>query len=88
MCNYEQKYANIHTQNVMWYAGLPVSVESSKSKRVPEKYLLLPYLTTPEPLTVWIPLQSKTRSHSHPEMIWGARNFPQPALLKLMILYT
>ena len=24
----------------------------------------------------------------HPEMIWGARNIPQPALLKLMILYT
>ena len=27
-------------------------------------------------------------SHSHPEIIWGTRNIPQPALLKLMILYT
>ena len=35
-----------------------------------------------------IPLQSKTGNHSHPEMIWGARNIPQAALLKLMILYT
>ena len=35
-----------------------------------------------------LPLQSKTGNHSHPEMIWGARNIPQPALLKLMILYT
>ena len=35
-----------------------------------------------------LPLQSKTGNHSHPEMIWGARNFPQAALLKLMILYT
>ena len=34
------------------------------------------------------PLQSKTGNHSHPEMIWGARNIPQAALLKLMILYT
>ena len=31
-------------------------------------------------------LQSKTGNHSHPEMIWGAQNIPQPALLKLMIL--
>ena len=37
---------------------------------------------------VGLPLQSKTGNHSHPEMIWGARNIPQPALLKLMILYT
>ena len=29
-----------------------------------------------------------TGNHSHPEMIWGARNIPQAALLKLMILYT
>ena len=35
-----------------------------------------------------LPLQSKTGNHSHPEMIWGARNIPQAALLKLMILYT
>ena len=35
-----------------------------------------------------IPLQSNTGNHSNPEMIWGARNFPQAALLKLMILYT
>ena len=33
-------------------------------------------------------LQSKSGNHSHPEMIWGARNIPQPALLKFMILYT
>ena len=26
--------------------------------------------------------------HSHPQMIWGARNLPQAALLKLLILYT
>ena len=37
---------------------------------------------------VGLPLQSKTGNHSHPEMIWGARNIPQAALLKLMILYT
>ena len=37
---------------------------------------------------VGLPLQSKTGNHSHPEMIWGARNIPQTALLKLMILYT
>ena len=37
---------------------------------------------------VILPLQSKTGNHSHPETIWGARNFPQVALLKLMILYT
>ena len=37
---------------------------------------------------VGLPLQSKTGNHSHREMIWGARNFPQVALLKLMILYT
>ena len=37
---------------------------------------------------VGLPLQSKTGNHSHPEMIWGARNFPQVALHKLMILYT
>ena len=37
---------------------------------------------------VGLPLQSKTENHSHPEMICGARNFPQAALLKLMILYT
>ena len=35
-----------------------------------------------------LPLQSKTGNHSHPEMIWGTRNIPQPALMKLMILYT
>ena len=37
---------------------------------------------------VGLPLQSKTGKHSHPEMIWGARNIPQAALLKLMILYS
>ena len=37
---------------------------------------------------VGLRLQSKTGNHSHPEMIWGARNIPQTALLKLMILYT
>ena len=37
---------------------------------------------------VGLPLQSKTGNHSHPEMICGARKFPQAALLKLMILST
>ena len=37
---------------------------------------------------VGLPLQSKTGNHSHHEMIWGARNIPQAALLKLIILYT
>ena len=37
---------------------------------------------------VGLPLQSKTGNHSNPEIIWGARNIPQAALLKLMILYT
>ena len=36
---------------------------------------------------VGLPLQSKTANHSHPEMIWGAQNITQAALLKLMILY-
>ena len=35
-----------------------------------------------------LPLQSKTGNHSHPHTIWGARKFPQAALMKLMILYT
>ena len=35
-----------------------------------------------------LPLQSKTGNHSHPQMIWGARKFPQAALMKLMNLYT
>ena len=35
---------------------------------------------------VGLPLQSKTGNHSHPEIIWGAQNIPQAALLKLMIL--
>ena len=37
---------------------------------------------------VGLPLQSKTGNHSHPEMIWVARNIPQTSLLKLMILYS
>ena len=37
---------------------------------------------------VGLTLQSKTGSHSHPKMIWGARNIPQAALVKFMILYT
>ena len=37
---------------------------------------------------VGLPLQSKTGNHFHPEIIWGSRNIPQTALLKLMILYT
>ena len=36
---------------------------------------------------VGLPLQSKTWNHSHPEMIWFARDIPPNALLKLMILY-
>ena len=36
---------------------------------------------------VGLPLQAKTENDSHPEMIWGARNITQAALLKLMILY-
>ena len=35
-----------------------------------------------------LPLQSKSGNHSHPQTIWGARKFPQAALMKLMILYT
>ena len=35
-----------------------------------------------------LPLQSKTGNHSHPQTIWGARKFPQAALMKLMIRYT
>ena len=35
-----------------------------------------------------LPLQSKRGNHFHPETIWGARKFPQAALMKLMILYT
>ena len=35
-----------------------------------------------------LPLQSITESHSHPEMIWVARNIRQAALMILMILYT
>ena len=37
---------------------------------------------------VGLPLQLKTGNHYHPETIWGARKFPQGALMKLMILYT
>ena len=37
---------------------------------------------------VGLRLQSKTGNDSHPEMIWGAQNIPQDALLKLMVLYT
>ena len=36
---------------------------------------------------VGLTLQSKTGIHSYPKMIWGAHNFPQVAVLKLMILY-
>ena len=35
-----------------------------------------------------LPLQSKTGNLFHPQTIWGARKFPQVALMKLMILYT
>ena len=35
-----------------------------------------------------LPLQSKTGNHSHPQTIWGARKFPQAALMKLLIRYT
>ena len=35
-----------------------------------------------------LPLQWKTGNHSHPQTIWGARKFPQAALMKWMILYT
>ena len=35
-----------------------------------------------------LPLQSSTGNHSHPKILWGARNIPQAALLKLRILYT
>ena len=37
---------------------------------------------------VGLSLQSNTGSHSHPDMIWGAQNILQAALMKLMILYT
>ena len=39
-------------------------------------------------LKVGLHLQSKTGSHSHLQMIWGARNIRQAALLKLMVLDT
>ena len=35
-----------------------------------------------------LPLLSKTGNHSQSQTIWGARKFPQAALMKLMILYT
>ena len=35
-----------------------------------------------------LPLQLKTGNHSHPQTIWGARKFPQAALMEFMILYT
>ena len=35
-----------------------------------------------------LPLQSKTRNHSHPQTVWVSRKFPQGALMKMMILYT
>ena len=35
-----------------------------------------------------LPIQSETWNHSHPQTIWGARKFPQAALMKLMVLYT
>ena len=35
-----------------------------------------------------LPLQSNTGNHSHPETIWGTRDYPQAALLKLMFLCT
>ena len=50
---------------------------------ISEGRLLLRYLWKPG-----LPLQSKTGNHSHPQTIWGARKFPQAALMKLMILYT
>ena len=37
---------------------------------------------------VGFPLQLKSGNQSHTEMICGAQNIPQAALLKLMILYT
>ena len=37
---------------------------------------------------VGLPLQFKTENHSHPEMIRGAWNFPQFAVLKLVIVFT
>ena len=37
---------------------------------------------------VGLPILSKTGNHSHPETIWGAQNFPQVAVLILIILYT
>ena len=50
---------------------------------IPEGRLLLRCLWK-----VGLRLQSKTGNHYHPEPIWGAQNFPQVAILKLMILYT
>ena len=57
--------------------------QSSSHIPISEGRLLLRWLWK-----VGLPLQSKTGNHSHPEMIWDARNIPQDALLKLMILYT
>ena len=39
-------------------------------------------------LESWFTSSVETGNHSHPEMIWGAWNIPQAALLKLMIVYT
>ena len=56
--------------------------QSPSHIRISEGRLLLSCLWK-----VGLPLQTKTGNHSHPELIWGARNIPQPALLKLMILF-
>ena len=50
---------------------------------ISEGRLLLRFLWKPG-----LPLQSKTGNHSHPQTIWGARKFPQAALMEFMILYT
>ena len=57
--------------------------QSPSHKPIAEGRLLLSFLCK-----VGLPLQSDTGNHSHPETIWGARNYPQAALLKLMFLYT
>ena len=57
--------------------------QSPSLKAISEGRLLLRCLWK-----VGLPLQSKTGNHSLLKIIWGARNILQPALLKLMILYS
>ena len=63
--------------------SLKHKTQGSSQIHIPKGKLLLSCLWK-----AGLPLQSKTENHSHSEMIWGTRKFPQVALMKLMILYT